>query len=159
MIERQLVWGTSRMMYEEVRFDENMVTSVDWLTYPVIKMDGVPKSIEIVLIDRPEEPPSGGRRNGAGAPPRRYQQCRFGRNGREAQGACPSPPNGSRQAWPEPFRGPLQQAWWTCLGLLAIRPTLSRRVSGRAGRIAQVVEQLTLNQRVPGSSPGAPTKQ
>ena len=25
------------------------------------------------------------------------------------------------------------------------------------GRIAQVVEQLTLNQRVPGSSPGAPT--
>ena len=26
-----------------------------------------------------------------------------------------------------------------------------------AGRIAQLVEQLTLNQRVPGSSPGAPT--
>jgi hypothetical protein len=25
------------------------------------------------------------------------------------------------------------------------------------GRIAQLVEQLTLNQRVPGSSPGAPT--
>src|ERR1700712_1138938 len=27
----------------------------------------------------------------------------------------------------------------------------------RPGRIAQLVEQLTLNQRVPGSSPGAPT--
>ena len=27
-----------------------------------------------------------------------------------------------------------------------------------SGRIAQLVEQLTLNQRVPGSSPGAPTK-
>src|SRR5215218_3503875 len=27
------------------------------------------------------------------------------------------------------------------------------------GRIAQLVEQLTLNQRVPGSSPGAPTNQ
>jgi hypothetical protein len=27
------------------------------------------------------------------------------------------------------------------------------------GRIAQLVEQLTLNQRVPGSSPGAPTIQ
>ena len=26
-----------------------------------------------------------------------------------------------------------------------------------SGRIAQLVEQLTLNQRVPGSSPGAPT--
>src|SRR4029077_18736099 len=28
---------------------------------------------------------------------------------------------------------------------------------GHFGRIAQLVEQLTLNQRVPGSSPGAPT--
>jgi nicotinate dehydrogenase subunit B len=59
VIDRQLVWGTSRAMYEEVHFDENMVTSVDWLTYPMIKMDGVPESIEIVLINRPEEPPSG----------------------------------------------------------------------------------------------------
>jgi nicotinate dehydrogenase subunit B len=59
VIDRQLVWGTSRAMCEEVRFDHNMVTSVDWLTYPVVKMDGVPKSIEIVLIDRPEVAPSG----------------------------------------------------------------------------------------------------
>ncbi len=59
VIDRQLVWGTSRMMHEEVQFDENMVTSVDWLTYPVLKMAGVPKSIEIVLIDRPEEATSG----------------------------------------------------------------------------------------------------
>ena len=59
VIDRQLVWGTSRAMHEEVRFDENMVTSVDWLTYPVVKMSGVPQSIEIVLIDRPEAPSSG----------------------------------------------------------------------------------------------------
>jgi nicotinate dehydrogenase subunit B len=59
VIDRQLVYGTSRTMCEEVQFDQNMVTSVDWLTYPVVKMDGVPKSIEIVLINRPEEPPSG----------------------------------------------------------------------------------------------------
>ncbi|HEY4403856.1 MAG TPA: molybdopterin cofactor-binding domain-containing protein [Xanthobacteraceae bacterium] len=59
VIDRQLVWGTSRTMCEEVHFDENMVTSVDWLSYPVVKMDGVPKSIEIVLIDRPHEPSSG----------------------------------------------------------------------------------------------------
>src|SRR5262249_24112960 len=31
------------------------------------------------------------------------------------------------------------------------------RVLRRFGRIAQLAEQLTLNQRVPGSSPGAPT--
>jgi CO/xanthine dehydrogenase Mo-binding subunit len=59
VVDRQLVWGTSRAMYEEVRFDRNMVTSVDWLSYPVVKMDGVPKSIEIVLIDRPDMPSSG----------------------------------------------------------------------------------------------------
>jgi nicotinate dehydrogenase subunit B len=59
VIDRQLVWGTSRAMCEEVRFDQDMVTSVDWLTYPVVKMDGVPKSIEVVVIDRPEVPPSG----------------------------------------------------------------------------------------------------
>src|SRR5262245_31856339 len=33
----------------------------------------------------------------------------------------------------------------------------SARTKPRRGRIAQLVEQLTLNQRVPGSSPGAPT--
>jgi nicotinate dehydrogenase subunit B len=59
VIDRQLVYGVSRTMWEEVRFDENTVTSVDWLTYPVVKMHGVPPSIEIVLIDRPQEPPSG----------------------------------------------------------------------------------------------------
>ena len=54
-----MVWQTGRTLFEEVQFDENMVTSVDWLTYPVVKMDGVPRSIEIVLINRPEEAASG----------------------------------------------------------------------------------------------------
>jgi CO/xanthine dehydrogenase Mo-binding subunit len=59
VIDRQLVYGTSRALFEEVRFDENMVTSVDWLTYPVLHIDSVPQSIEIHLIDRPESAPSG----------------------------------------------------------------------------------------------------
>jgi CO/xanthine dehydrogenase Mo-binding subunit len=46
-------------LFEEVHFDENMVTSVDWLTYPVLHIDSVPQSIEIHLIDRPEAAPSG----------------------------------------------------------------------------------------------------
>jgi len=36
-----------------------MVTSVDWLTYPVLHMGSVPQSIEIHLISRPEAAPSG----------------------------------------------------------------------------------------------------
>ena len=59
VIDRQLVYGTSRAMFEEVRFDRNMVTSVDWLTYPVLHIDSIPQSIEIVLIKRPEAAPSG----------------------------------------------------------------------------------------------------
>jgi len=59
VIDRQLVYGTSRAMVEEVSFDQNMVTSVDWLTYPVMHMDGIPENIEIVLIKRPEAAPSG----------------------------------------------------------------------------------------------------
>jgi nicotinate dehydrogenase subunit B len=59
VIDRQLVYGTSRAMLEEVRFDANMVTSADWESYPVLHMDGLPEKIDIVLIERPEEPPSG----------------------------------------------------------------------------------------------------
>ena len=42
VIDRQLVYGTSRALFEEVRFDANMVTSVDWVTYPVLHMEIVP---------------------------------------------------------------------------------------------------------------------
>jgi CO/xanthine dehydrogenase Mo-binding subunit len=59
VIDRQLVYGTSRAMFEEVRFDQNTVTSVDWLTYPVLHMNAVPEKIDIVLIDRPQAAPSG----------------------------------------------------------------------------------------------------
>jgi len=59
VIDRQLVYGTSRAMFEEVRFNENMVTSVDWVTYPVLHVDDAPAQIDIVLIDRPEAAPSG----------------------------------------------------------------------------------------------------
>ncbi len=59
VIDRQIIWQTSRTMVEEVRFDDKMVQSVDWLTYPVLKMPGVPRSVEIVTIDRPDQPTAG----------------------------------------------------------------------------------------------------
>jgi nicotinate dehydrogenase subunit B len=59
VIDRQLVYGTSRTFFEEVQFDENRVTSVDWASYPVLHIDAIPKSIEVHLIDRPDEAPSG----------------------------------------------------------------------------------------------------
>ncbi len=59
VIDRQLVYGTSRAMFEEVTFDANMVTSVDWQSYPVLHIGDLPEKIEIVLIKRPEAAPSG----------------------------------------------------------------------------------------------------
>jgi len=58
-IEGNVVQGLSRALYEEVRFDRDSVTSVDWASYPILEMRDAPESIEIVLIDRPEIAPTG----------------------------------------------------------------------------------------------------
>ncbi|MFI4925339.1 MAG: molybdopterin cofactor-binding domain-containing protein, partial [Vicinamibacteria bacterium] len=51
-IEGNVVQGVSRTLFEEVRFDERAVTSVDWATYPILEVGDAPESIEIVTIDR-----------------------------------------------------------------------------------------------------------
>jgi nicotinate dehydrogenase subunit B len=58
-IEGNIVQGTSRALWEEVRFDAKNVTSVDWLTYPILDIAEAPETIDIVLVDRPELPPQG----------------------------------------------------------------------------------------------------
>ena len=58
-IEGGIVQGLSRALHEEVRFDESRVTSVDWASYPILRFPEVP-SIEVILIERPEETLWGG---------------------------------------------------------------------------------------------------
>jgi nicotinate dehydrogenase subunit B len=58
-IEGNLVQTTSRTLLEEVKFDRNNVTSVDWATYPISEIGSAPQSIEIVLVDRPDKPSGG----------------------------------------------------------------------------------------------------
>jgi hypothetical protein len=58
-IEGNVVQSASRTLWEEVRFDRNAVTSVDWLTYPILDITEAPQTIDIVLINRPEVAPSG----------------------------------------------------------------------------------------------------
>ena len=58
-IEGNIVQGLSRVLFEEVRFDRNTVTSVDWVNYPILEIGDTPESIEVVLINRPEVAPSG----------------------------------------------------------------------------------------------------
>ncbi len=58
-IEGNVVHGTSRALFEEVRFDAKNVTSLDWTSYPILEMADAPEAVEIVLINRPELPPAG----------------------------------------------------------------------------------------------------
>jgi nicotinate dehydrogenase subunit B len=58
-IEGNVVQGISRTLWEEVKFDNNNVTSVDWLSYPILDMTEAPDQIDVVLINHPEIAPSG----------------------------------------------------------------------------------------------------
>lgn len=58
-IEGNICQAISRTLFEEVRFTENNVASVDWVTYPILELADAPESIDIVLINRPEMAPQG----------------------------------------------------------------------------------------------------
>ena len=58
-IEGNVCQGLSRALMEEVMFDKNNVTSVDWEGYPILDMTQKPQSVEVVLMNRPNIPPSG----------------------------------------------------------------------------------------------------
>jgi nicotinate dehydrogenase subunit B len=58
-IEGNIVQGVSRTLWEEVTFDRNAVTSVDWLTYPILDITETPGEVDIVLINHPEIASSG----------------------------------------------------------------------------------------------------
>jgi CO/xanthine dehydrogenase Mo-binding subunit len=54
-IEGNVIQGISRTLIEEVGFNFTGVTSLLWSTYPVVHFNQVPSSIEIVLLDHPEQ--------------------------------------------------------------------------------------------------------
>jgi CO/xanthine dehydrogenase Mo-binding subunit len=57
-IEGSIVQTLSRTLHEEVTFDRAHVTSVDWVSYPILTFPEVP-AIEVALLDRPALPPFG----------------------------------------------------------------------------------------------------
>jgi nicotinate dehydrogenase subunit B len=58
-IEGNIVQGISRTLWEETTFDKQAVTSVDWITYPILDIGETPETIDCVLINRPEAVPTG----------------------------------------------------------------------------------------------------
>ena len=53
-----MVQATSRVLKEEVIFDENGVTSLDWASYPILRFAEHPDVVPIV-VQRLEEPSTG----------------------------------------------------------------------------------------------------
>ena len=58
-IEGNVVHGLSRTLFEEVRFDRDQVTSIDWASYPVLDIKDAPETIDVVLVNHPELAPTG----------------------------------------------------------------------------------------------------
>jgi CO/xanthine dehydrogenase Mo-binding subunit len=64
-VQGNLLHGLSRTLYEEVQFDTEKVTSVDWVTHPTLRHRDAPQSIDVVIVngdpnpDRPDLPPYG----------------------------------------------------------------------------------------------------
>jgi len=57
-IEGNVIQTVSRTLKEEVTFDRSHVTSLDWVTYPILTFPEVP-DVDIDLMERPTEKPWG----------------------------------------------------------------------------------------------------
>jgi nicotinate dehydrogenase subunit B len=64
-LECAMLHGLSRAIHEEVRFDTEKITSVDWMSHPTLRHADVPERIDVVLVNgdpnpnRPDLPPYG----------------------------------------------------------------------------------------------------
>ena len=57
-VEGNIMQTLSRTLHEEVTFDKSRVTSVDWVSYPILTFPEAP-AVQVALIDRPEQPSYG----------------------------------------------------------------------------------------------------
>ena len=64
-LECGMLYALSRALHEEVRFDAEKVTSVDWVTHPTLRHTDAPAAIDVVMVNgdpnpsRPDLPPYG----------------------------------------------------------------------------------------------------
>jgi nicotinate dehydrogenase subunit B len=65
-VECAMLHSLSRALYEEVQFNTEKVTSVDWITHPTLRHADTPEKIDVVLLNgdpkpnRPDLAPYGG---------------------------------------------------------------------------------------------------
>lgn len=55
-IEGGIIQATSWTLYEQVDFSRRDITSRDWSSYPILRFDAVPDSVDVHVINRPDQP-------------------------------------------------------------------------------------------------------
>lgn len=55
-LENGALHSLSRALYEQVKFDTEKVTSVDWITSPTMTMADVPAQIDVILVNGDPNP-------------------------------------------------------------------------------------------------------
>ncbi len=55
-VEGNLLYGLSRALHEEVQFDTEKVTSVDWISHPTLKHTDTPARIDVLLVNGDPNP-------------------------------------------------------------------------------------------------------
>jgi nicotinate dehydrogenase subunit B len=65
-IEGAIVQSMSWTLYESVTFDDTRITSIDWQTYPILRFNALPDSIDVHIINRPGQPFLGSGETGQG---------------------------------------------------------------------------------------------
>jgi nicotinate dehydrogenase subunit B len=65
-IEGAILQSMSWTLYEAVTFDDTRITSIDWQTYPILRFNSVPDSVEVHVINRPGQPFLGSGETGQG---------------------------------------------------------------------------------------------
>jgi len=57
-IAGQVVFNTSRALYEEVQFNTHRQTSLDWVSYPILRFKDAPE-VTAIIVNNPTIPPAG----------------------------------------------------------------------------------------------------
>jgi CO/xanthine dehydrogenase Mo-binding subunit len=55
-VENAMLHALSRALYEEVQFDTEKVTSVDWVTHPSLTHTDTPAQIDVVIVNGDPNP-------------------------------------------------------------------------------------------------------
>ena len=56
VVEAGALYGLSRALHEEVKFDAEKVTSVDWVTHPTLRHEDTPERIDVVIVNGDPNP-------------------------------------------------------------------------------------------------------